>query len=69
MVVKSGDSKNESPRVTTVLPGKPFPLGEVAAVVESLNVRDMTGWGKRHSRDIESAIARTALQLTQVKVC
>ena len=66
---ESGDSESESPRVITVLPGKPFPLGEVSALVESLYVRGMTGWGKRHSRDIESAIASTALQLTQVKVC
>ena len=62
-----GDSEGESPRATTVLPSKPFPE-EVATVLESLYIRGMTGWGKRHSRDIESAIASTGLQLTQVKV-
>ena len=63
-----GDSESESSRATTVLPGKPFPE-EVATVLESLYIRGMTGWGKRHSRDIESAITSTGLQITQVKVC
>ena len=47
---ESGDSESESPRATTVLPGKAF-SEDVAAILESLYVRGMTGWGKRHSRD------------------
>lgn len=42
---------------------------EVVAVLQSLYRRGMTGWGKRHSQDIESAVASTGLQLSQVKVC
>ena len=42
---------------------------EVVAVLQSLYRRGMTGWGKRHSLDIESAVASTGLQLSQVKVC
>ena len=62
------DSEGESPAMTTVQTGKPFSK-EVAAVLEALYSRGMTGWGKKHSADIETAIASTGLQLTQVKVC
>ena len=62
------DIEGESPIITTVQSGKPFSK-EVAAVLESLYSRGMTGWGKKHSGDIETAIASTGLQLTQVKVC
>ena len=62
------DSEGESPIITTVQPGKPFSK-EVAAVLEALYSRGMTGWGRKHSGDIETAISSTGLQLTQVKVC
>ena len=67
--IKGGsNSEGESPVITTVQTGKPFSK-EVAAVLEALYSRGMTGWGKKHSADIETAIASTGLQLTQVKVC
>ena len=48
--------------------GKPFSK-EAGAVLESLYRRGMTGWGRKHSQDIESAVASSGLQLSQVKVC
>ena len=62
------NSEGESPVITTVQTGKPFSK-EVAAVLEALYSRGMTGWGKKHSANIETAIASTGLQLTQWKVC
>ena len=62
------NSEGESPVMTTVQTGKPFSK-EVAAVLKALYSRGMTGWGKKFSADIETAIASTGLQLTQVKVC
>lgn len=62
------DIEGESPIMTTMPSGKPFSK-EVAAVLEALYKRGMTGWGKKHSGDIEAAITSTGLQLTQVKVC
>ena len=41
---------------------------EVVAVLESLYQKGMTGWGQKHSRDLESAVESTGLNLSQVKV-
>ena len=47
---------------------KLFPV-EVVDVLEALYQMGMTGWGKKHSQDVDTAIASTGLHLTQVKVC
>ena len=47
--------------------GKPF-SEEVGAVLESLYRRGMIDWGRKHSQDIESAVASSSLQLSQVNV-
>ena len=47
---------------------KPF-SPHVVAVLQSLYQRGMTGWGIKHSEDLESAVKSTGLNLSQVKVC
>ena len=53
----------ETPTIQSVLS-----FSEVVAVLESLYRKGMTGWGKKHSTDIEAAISSTGLHLTQIKV-
>ena len=47
---------------------KPF-SSHVVTVLQSLYKRGMTGWGIKHSEDLESAVKSTGLNLSQVKVC
>ena len=47
---------------------KPF-SPKVVAVLQSLYQRGMTGWGIKHSKDLESAVKSTGLNHSQVKVC
>ena len=47
---------------------KPF-SEEVVAVLESLYRMGMIGWGKRHTREIHTAVTSTGLSHSQVEVC
>ena len=46
---------------------KPF-SGEVVDVLTALYQKGMIGWGRRHAREIETAISATGLSRSQVKV-
>ena len=47
--------------------GRPYPA-HVAQILESLYKNGMTGWGRRHSANLEQAVKSTGLDLSQVKV-
>ena len=41
---------------------------EVHQILRSLYVRGMVGWGKKHSTNLNIAMARTGLNLSHIKV-
>ena len=61
------DTDSESGPSRSCPGNKQFSM-EVVDVLEALYRRGMTGWGKKHSQDLDTAIASTGLHLTQVKV-
>ena len=48
--------------------GQKFPE-EVAAILQGLYNRGMTGWGKVHAGELDVAVGTTSLTYSQVKVC
>ena len=66
----SSDSEpmETKPTVTNTSKGRPF-TQETVAVLEALYAKGMTGWGKKHVKNIGTAICSTGLHLDQVKVC
>ena len=47
---------------------KPF-SEEAVAVLSSLYRKGMIGWGKKHAKEIQTAVSATGLSHSQVKVC
>ena len=54
-------------RVTHLLKDVPI-QSMLAQILESLYKNGMTGWGRRHSANLEQAVKSTGLDLSQVKV-
>lgn len=50
-----------------LMKGRPYPE-HVNQVLESLYTNGMTGWGTKHSANLELAVKSTGLELQQVKV-
>ena len=52
---------------TLVAKGRPYPE-HVGRILESLYKSGMTGWGAKHSVNLDQAVRSTGLNLSQVKV-
>lgn len=55
------------PMDTLVAKGRPYPE-HVGRILESLYKSGMTGWGAKHSANLDQAVRSTGLNLSQVKV-
>ena len=54
-------------RSTLVAKGRPHPE-HVGRILESLYKSGITGWGAKHSSNLDQAVRSTGLNLSQVKV-